>query len=139
MGRTSGLRRVPVALVLAALLAPAPVLGLRRDEQVIFFPTLGYRVGADAWELRIHGWVFEPEQRRTPMAVFQSTRGRSACDTAPASRDLLAERARAFLVDNEHGKRIAVRLGARELRLAPSDASGHVVGLFRLGEDELPP
>jgi hypothetical protein len=120
-------------------LVPAPAPGLDRDEQIIFFPTLGYPVGAGAWELDIHGWIFEPEKRRTPVATFQAALGLSACEMTPTGRDLVAERARAFLVDNERGKRVAVRLGAREFRLAASGASGHFTGRLRLGEGELAP
>jgi hypothetical protein len=125
------------ALLIGLLLVPAPALGLDRDEQVIFFPTLGYPVGAGDWELGVHGWVFEPEKRHTPVSAFQAALGLSACELTPAGRDLVAERARAFLVDNERGKRVVIRLGARDLRLAPSAASGHFTGRLRLGENEL--
>jgi hypothetical protein len=138
MRRASVRRPLLTGLLLAALF-PAPALGLGQDEQVIFFPTLGYRVGAGTWELPIHAWVFEPERRRTPVAAFQAALGLTACETMSADRDRFAERARAFLVDNERGKRIAIRLGAREFRLPPSNAAGHVVGHLRLGGDELAP
>jgi hypothetical protein len=128
------LRRLVLLLL---VLTPTPVGGLRPDEQVIFFPTLGARVDAGAWELTVHGWVFEPERRQTPVAVFRAALGLGACEMTPAERDLFAERARAFLVDNERGKRVTIRVGAREVRLAPSDASGHVVSHLRLGADEV--
>jgi phosphatidate phosphatase APP1 len=106
---------------------------------VIFFPAAGSRVGADTWELPIHGWVFEPEKRRTAVAAFEAALGSSACEMTAATRELLAERTRAFLVDNERGKRVGIRLGTREVRLAPSDASGHFAGHVRLTERELAP
>ncbi|HEY6414879.1 MAG TPA: App1 family protein [Acidimicrobiales bacterium] len=131
-------RALPVlALLPATALAPVPAGGLGPDEQVIFFPTVGSRVDADAWELTVHGWVFEPEKRRTPVAAFQAALGLDACEMTGAERDLVAERARAFLVDNERGKRVTIRLGTREFQLGPSGPSGHVVGHLRLGADDL--
>ena len=33
-----------------------------KDEQVVFFPTSGYRTPDDAnWVIQVHGWIYEPE------------------------------------------------------------------------------
>jgi phosphatidate phosphatase APP1 len=41
-----------------------------------------------------------------------------------------------FLVDNERGKTVSIRLGERQQKLDPSAANGHLYGSFRLSTDE---
>ena len=47
---------------------------LKRDEEVIFFPTVAWRV-TNGWELEIPGWVFEPEKRKLAQSLFRRVVG----------------------------------------------------------------
>jgi hypothetical protein len=137
--------RRSLGLLFAALMAwllgaPAAVSAssIKDDESVLFFPTSAYLDhGATAWAVPIHGWIFEPEEDsiwRTA-AVEQMLRslelGREA-----AGEDLFRQRATMFLVDNERGKQLEVRIGDREFTLPASEANGHFTGTLHIGRDE---
>jgi hypothetical protein len=98
---------------------------IARDEQVVFFPTWGRQTDA-GWNLRIHGWIFEPEESSLRRGLLIGTLRRGLRLEAGESEALLfSGRARAFLVDNERNQQVAIRLADIELPLAPSGANGH--------------
>ena len=108
---------------------------IKSDEEVVFFPTYG-AVSPDGkeWLLRIHGWIFEPEEdsklRRVTLSGLRRTLG---LEKGEAETELFLRRARLFLTDNERGKRVPIRLGEKVvLRLAPSSGNGHFEELVRL-------
>ncbi|MBI2928186.1 MAG: DUF2183 domain-containing protein [Verrucomicrobia bacterium] len=123
---------------LLAVVATAQSAELARDERVIFFPTLGQRVqdGA-AWELDVHGWMFEPEKRRARLAVFQAALGLKLEGLSAAEKTLFAERARWFLVDNERGQQLSIRVGDRTHRLKRSGPNGHFFDRVRIEANEI--
>ena len=51
--------------------------------------------------------------------------------------EVFTERARPFLADNQRGKAIAVRLGAKEHRVGVSGANGHFHGTIHLRREEV--
>ncbi len=123
---------------LLAVVSTAQSAELARDERVIFFPTLGHRVeNAAAWELDIHGWVFEPEKRRARLAVFQSALGLKLEGLSAAEKTVFAERARWFLVGNERGQRVSIRVGERNHRLKRSGPNGHFFDRVRIEPKEI--
>jgi hypothetical protein len=111
---------------------------IKADEEVIFFPTAAHLDPESmAWVVPVHGWIFEPEDD----SVW---RGRlidqllERLELDPAARDdaWFRERARMFLVDNERGKMLQVRLAGRTFDLDRSAVNGHFTGRVRLeGED----
>jgi len=50
--------------------------------------------------------------------------------------EVFTERARPFLVDNQQGKAISVRLGTKDYPVGQSGANGHFRGTIRLGKEE---
>ncbi len=121
-------------VLLPLLLAAADASNIKSDERVLFFPTLGrFLPGEDAWEIEIHAWVFEPEsdslKRAAALGALRRMLGLpdDAADTA-----VFKERARAFLVDSEGGKRLVVRLAGATYRLPDSEANGHVAARIRV-------
>ncbi|UCE86979.1 MAG: App1 family protein [Deltaproteobacteria bacterium] len=125
------MRRV-FPLLVFVLLAPAGRAEIKSDEEVVFFPTAAWRDGA-TWVVPIHGWIYEPERdsgwRREVIEEVQEH-----LEVAPDSPDgrRCAERARRFLVDNERGKEISIRIGGRVHTLPESGANGHFEGTVRL-------
>jgi hypothetical protein len=96
-----------------------------RDEAVIFYPSFGYRNG-EAWTLVVQGCVYHPRitwlRRKPVLAVI-----RRAMRVDLVGIPHFQQRMRQFLVHFAPGRLIAVRAGAQEALLGPSEA----VGLFR--------
>ena len=118
-------------MALSGIVASAEAAGLKSDEQVVLFPTLGWQV-RDGWELEIHGCVFEPERRRLLTAVLRKALGIDDDKLSAAEMAIWRERSQFFLVDNERGKEISLRLGDQIHRLATSQANGHFQGRIQL-------
>jgi len=118
----------------ASFPAPARASNVNADESLIFFPTLAYRSDDDGlWVARVQGWIFEAEAdsrwRNASWAMFRRFLGLTPDQ---AETLLFQQRARPFLVDNERGKRVSIRIGASIYELEPSTADGHFVGQVRL-------
>jgi len=129
------------ALLLAAvsLSGGASASSIKADEEVIFFPTAAHLdAESKAWIIPVHGWIFEPEPESVwRTAVIEELLDQLELD--PAARDdaRFRERARMFLVDNERGKKLKVRLGGQTFALDRSEANGHFTGRLRLDRDGL--
>src|SRR5512136_508087 len=111
----------------------APAGQVKPDEQIVFFPTLGWR-GGGGWELEIHGCVYEPEQRRLAISALRKALGLDDDELSAAEMALWQERSRFFFVDNERGKEISLRLGGEIRRLPRSAANGHFQSRIRIDE-----
>jgi phosphatidate phosphatase APP1 len=106
------------------------------DEHVVLFATVA-RADGDDWVVPLHGWLFEPEEdslrRGALIRVLLSSLPLSADEAESAT---FSRRARAFLVDNERGRHVHVRLGTREFALGPTAENGHGTGEARLPAEE---
>ena len=109
---------------------------LKSDEEVVFFPTLATR-SARGWELELHGWVYESVERPILTHVLRNALGLNEETLTDAERAIFMERARLFLVDNERGKTLTVRVGAARAKLQTSQPNGHFQGRLRLTDPEL--
>ena len=111
---------------------------IRADEHVVFFETaarLDERAGR--WVLPIHGWIHEPttsKVRKAAIAAFLKTK--YELRVTASTRANFERRVNLFLVDNERGKRLRIRLGDREHVLPPSGPSGHFEGRVELSAEE---
>lgn len=103
---------------------------IKGDEEVLFFPTAAHRESGH-WVAPIHGWIFEPEQgsiwRRT---LVQSLR--KLMQVKASEESFFRKRIRWFLVDNERGKKLAVRVSSVTHTLPASGADGHFRGVVRI-------
>ena len=107
---------------------------VKSDERVVFFPTVS-RLSEDGreWVIPIHGWIFEPEEddiRRA--ALVYSIQKALALKPDELHSRIFRERIRLFLVDNERGKRVGIRIAGQEHVLEPSDPDGHFFATVRL-------
>lgn len=124
---------------------PKPVStppNLANDETVVLFPSRAVREEAGAsgpgWVIRLRGWVFERETdsswRSVAIDRFGKEIGLHADEIAsPVFRD----RARAFLADNERGKRIAVRVAGRTFIMPATGEDGHFQGVINLSDADV--
>jgi hypothetical protein len=121
---------------LLLLVVVAAGSNIKRDERVVFFPSIGARsADGTAWELEIHGWIYEPERRALTLALLRKILG-IGDDLTGEEKRIFRERASAFLVDNERGKRPSVRLGNQQFELPRSADNGHMTGHMSLPDGE---
>lgn len=112
---------------------------LKDDEEARIFPAIGKRDG-DAWKLRVHGWVFEPETDapgRT--AAIEALRVALGLPDEAGASDIYRQRAAWFLVDNESSKGLLVRIGGREYELSTTGSNGHTHTDLRIPADTVTP
>jgi hypothetical protein len=99
------------------------------DEVVTLFPALGRQTADGLWEVPVHGWIFEPENRVDTVAWFVKQLGITA-PADPAGAALLARRAAPFLVDNERDQRVPIRVGAQVTLSGASHPNGHFFAML---------
>jgi phosphatidate phosphatase APP1 len=110
---------------------------LKRDQEVVFFPTLACRSGSNCWDLNIHGCVYEPDKRTVALALIRAALGLEHVSLTPAENKLFAERARLFMVDHKADKKIVVRIGDAEFTLPKSGANGHFSTVIQLSDAQV--
>lgn len=120
--------------MLALILAPfaAPASALKRDEEIIFFPTAAHQDPiSGTWMVPVHAWVFEPEEDSLMRAGTLAALAAALELNEDAAQHLLfRQRARWFLVDNEAGKQILTSLSP--IPLGPTGANGQAERIYRL-------
>lgn len=117
-----------------SLAGAEPVSSVDADESVVFFPTFGCPTPAGEWELRFHGWIYERTRSQSLFAQLCDEFGVEEGRLTAAERDILVARLDPFLVDNERGETIVVRLGNQRATLNPSEPNGHFKGTSRLSD-----
>lgn len=127
-------------LLILWLTSPDAVSELKTDETVVFFPTVGHFDKEDrVWIIPISGWIYEEERdsltRKAALGALRRQLGLGQQDEESAT---FKERARRFLVDNERGKRVCIRLGQRVHTLPESEANGHFATTLRIQANALP-
>ena len=142
-------RSICVAAVIALLVGVGLLAGwlavqegtgvseIKADERVVFFPTAA-RLSDDGqnWTVPVHGWIFEPEAGdRLRNAGLKQFRKALGLDPKQASTAIFEKRARLFLVDNERGKRVAIRIGSGTHTLGSSGRDGHFTGTVSLSAE----
>jgi len=120
---------------LLASIGIAPCSEVKRDEVVIFFPTLAQQT-KNGWKVDIHGWVCEPGKHPTSTRILGSLLGIGEEPMSPLEAQIFAQRMQLFLADNEGRKTVSIRLGDKTKKLAASAANGHFKGRLDLGEAE---
>jgi len=137
-----------IGCALAAWAVSAPLPGkalavtrtsdLHRDEEIVFFPSLAHRVrGGRAWECDIRGCVYEPEKRRLLVGVLRETLELKHLEMTDQEAAIFAERARLFMVDNQRGRTIVVRVGGHDHALSKSRPDGTFSGVIRLSDADV--
>jgi len=120
-------------LALAVAVGESPS-SIKKDEVVTFFPTFAsFNADTNTWEARIHGWIYEPEER----SWARNAGLRVVCrllklDADSAQRPIFQRRARLFLVDNQRGKNISIRIGEKTYFAGTSHPNGHFEGTIPL-------
>lgn len=112
---------------------------IKSDEQVVFFPTLA-RLSDDGktWQADAQGWVFEPERGDLLRnSAIEELRKTFDLDPREPATKIFEQRARLFLVDNERGKRIGIRLAGATFVSDESAADGHFAVSVRVPAEKI--
>ncbi len=118
--------RLTLVVIGLFLVQPGAKAQLKRDETLVFFPTMAWNVGGDQWETELHGWVFEQEADSLTRAGLLKALRKTLGSKLNAQNDsIFQERTRWFLTDNERNKRVEIALNLQKYRLKKSKASGH--------------
>ena len=109
---------------------------IKSDERILFFPAVGVEdPNTGRWTAELHGWIYEPETddvaRRAMLATLKGLIDPKRTWTEEVDRRL-TDRARLFVVDNERGKRVGIRIAGENATLLPSAVDGHFFGTVEL-------
>ena len=111
---------------------------IKSDEEVVFYPTSAYQdTRSGQWTVPFHGIIFEPEESSLKRrALISLLRRNLDLDRDDERSEIFRERISKFLVDNERGNRIVVRIGTRDVALDKSGPNGHFHGSLTLSDAE---
>ena len=105
---------------------------IKDDEEVVLFATVAHQDGKD-WVVPLHCWIYEREaDSRWRAGALSGLRRALGLTDGDARASRFTTVAGWFMVDNERGKRIPVKIGSLEGILGRSSASGHARGLLRV-------
>lgn len=111
---------------------------VRPDERVVFYPAPAWHdAGAGVWHVPVHARVFEPERRVVTAAVLRTALGLVAEPQGRAEKAVFETRAQLFLVDDERGRSVSVRVNGEKYFIAESPGNGHARGEFQLTDAEV--
>ena len=132
------LRNVLVLAVSIFLMhtAPGQVSDVKADEEIVFFPAIGYPKGK-GWEIEIAGCVAEPEKRTLTLALVREALEMKDVQLTEAENKIFSERARLFLLDHERGKEIAIQICGKVFKLNKSTADGRFTDRIRLTPEDV--
>jgi hypothetical protein len=117
--------------------AHTKVSNLKRDQEVVFFPTLACRSGSNCWDITIHGCVYEPDKRTVALALIRAALGLEHVSLTREENKVFAERARLFMVDHKGGRKIVVRIGETEFTLPKTGANGDFSTVIQLSDPQV--
>lgn len=123
-------------LVLNVSEAEETVTKLKKDEDVILFPAMGWRNPEGGWFIELHGWVYETEARKISLAALQKLIGLKLDDLSAEEQKFFKARTSWFLVDNERGKHLEVTLMGEAFALGKTEPNGRVKRLVAVLEDK---
>lgn len=94
---------------------PVTASTIRRDEEVVFFPTCAHLdEDRKTWPVPVHGIIYEPEaDSRKRHAMVRALARTLQVEDGTEEAENLDRRLRLFLVDNERGKSLSVRIGGK--------------------------
>ena len=117
----------------------AAMSDIKSDEEVVFFPTSAHLdANGKTWFVPIHGVIYEPEADSKKCALTVAAILRTVkVEAGTSEAENLDRRVRFFLVDNERGKNIVVRVGAKAYTIGDSEPNGHFLGIVRLPASEV--
>ena len=115
------------------------VSNIAADEHVVFFTTHSwFDEYSRTWNIPIHGWVYELEDRRIIRALFAELLGRKYGLKAKSdTEENFSYRTKLLTADNERGKRIVIKLAGKRFTLSKSEPNGHFKSVIAIPESDI--
>jgi hypothetical protein len=112
------------------------ISNISKDEHVVFFTSnTWFDEHSKTWQVPVHGWVYELEERRITRAMFAKLLDRKyGLKQDVATEANFAYRTKLLTADNEKGKRIVVSLFGERYVLPKSEPNGHFQAVLSLPE-----
>jgi hypothetical protein len=102
---------------------------LKEDEDVWFFPTSANQISETEWNIPIHHWVFEKEEKsiaqQTTQKILSEVIESLGVSEEQANSPIVRQRLMWFLVDNEREKKITINLNGETKKLNLTAPNGH--------------
>jgi phosphatidate phosphatase APP1 len=104
-----------------------PVVNIKDDEELVFFPDYAYvDPRSKLVRIRVHAWAFEPEtdsvKRKAFLALLKKQMNMADSDE---TTKLFEERCMHFMVDQQRGKVVTVKIGNDVYNAGATDSNGH--------------
>ncbi|CAA6815018.1 MAG: Unknown protein [uncultured Thiotrichaceae bacterium] len=103
---------------------------LKKDEEILFFPTNAKLLSDEQWEVSVHAWIYEMEKGTVSRDIGRKLIGEilEFVDVTEAQTQsaLFKERIKWFLVDNERNKVINMGVDGQSQQSPRSVANGHI-------------
>ena len=120
---------LPAMLSLCGLCAPhGGEIG--REQEVLFFPSLGHRTPDGQWSVHVHAWIYEADRQWLVGVVQTAFAGKLRKEDLDT--ELFRRRTQPFFYDSQSREVLRVRIAGRECVLAPTPSSGHAIGDFTI-------
>ena len=113
---------------------------LKKDETVVFFPTsASQNKDKNGWDVQIHSWVFEMEEKDLSRTFLQKSFKEvfeNLADLDEDSKELetLKQRLKWFLVDNKSNKKLNIILDNKLEVLDKTASNGHADSVLSLNK-----
>ncbi|MDP6446782.1 MAG: App1 family protein, partial [Pirellulaceae bacterium] len=116
----------------------APITNLQRDEEVVLYPSFGYRVNR-VWRVVVEGIVFGRGSVNFRKRLMIRLLGRAMrVEPTDLDSEIFRERIEGFVATPEGGRRMAVEVAGRKFQLQKkSKRNGHFRGALRLTGDDV--
>jgi len=137
MDRMKNTKYIVLLVILGLNLFCAPGSTIKKDEEVIFFPTAAHLDAESGnWVLPIHGWIYEPEKdsilRNALLEVLAKVSEKFFKREGDFDKKRFEERLRMFIVDNERYKKITISVQGQTFTMKLSKPNGHFYGEVRI-------
>lgn len=109
---------------------------IKKDENIVFFRTeAAYLPESKAWQVPVHGWVYEEEKSWFRKNAFSRAMERKYGLTLDDDNSVFFGRRTGLLIaDNERNKSVVIELGGQQYKMPKSEANGHFKGEITISQ-----
>lgn len=117
------------------------ISNIAKDEHVVFFTSnTWFDEHSKTWQVPVHGWVYEFEERKLLRSLFaRALRHKYGLEQDADTQDNFNYRTKLLTADNEKGKRVVINLLGQRYVLPKTEANGHFEAIISLPQKAISP